>query len=141
MIRDAASAKQQQHSRAVGVSRREAIHTGAAALVGATAVLAGRSPLSAQGALPAVQPTPPPATDPRYPMPPRWNRELRQLAPNVYAYAQGGGPGISAAGVSNAGLIAGPDFLMAIDALQGPVPARAFIADAKKATGKDFGRL
>ena len=58
-----------------------------------------------------MQPTPPPATDPRYPMPPAWNRELRQLAPNVYAYVQGGGPGLSAAGVSNAGMIAGRDFL------------------------------
>jgi len=31
-------------------------------------------------------------------MPPKWNRELRQLAPNVYAYVQGGGPGLTAAG-------------------------------------------
>jgi cyclase len=140
MISHAASAKQ-QHSRGVGVSRREAIHMSAGALFGATAMLAGRSPLSAQGAVQAVQPIPPPATDPRYPMPPRWNRELKQLAPNVYAYVQGGGPGISAAGVSNAGMIAGPDFLVAIDALQGPLPARGFIAAAKGATGKDFGRL
>lgn len=122
------------------MNRRQAIHLGASALVGATAALARRTGLSAQGA-PQVQPTPPPATDPRYPMPPKWNRELRQLAPNVYAYMQGGGPGLSAAGVSNAGLIAGSDFLLAIDALQGPIPAKSFIADAKKATGKDVGRL
>ena len=125
----------------MGLSRREAIHMGAGALVGATAALAGRTPLSAQGAVQAVLPTPPPATDPRYPMPPRWNRELKQLAPNVYAYVQGGGPGLSAAGVSNAGMIAGPEFLVAIDALQGPLPARGFIAAAKGATGKEFGRL
>ena len=88
------------------------------------------------------KPTPPPATDPRYPMPPTWGRELRQLAPNVYAYTQGGGPNASNAGVSNTGMIAGPDFLMAIDATQGPLPARGFIAAAKQATGgKDFGRL
>jgi glyoxylase-like metal-dependent hydrolase (beta-lactamase superfamily II) len=74
-------------------------------------------------------------------MPPKWNRELRQLAPNVYAYVQGGGPGISAAGVSNSGLIAGRDSLLAIDALQGPVPARSFIAAAQKATGKDITRM
>ncbi len=123
------------------MNRRQAIHLGASALVSATAMLAGRTRLSAQGAPQVVQPTPPPATDPRHPMPPTWNRELRQLAPNVYAYMQGGGPGISAAGVSNAGMIAGADFLLAIDALQGPVPARSFIAAAKKATGKDFGRL
>ena len=33
------------------------------------------------------------------------------------------------------------DYLLAIDALQGPVPARNFIAAAKKATGKDVARL
>ena len=123
------------------MNRRQAIQRSASALVGATAMLAGRPGLSAQGAPQAVQPTPPPATDPRYPMPPKWNRELRQLAPNVYAYTQGGGPGLSAAGVSNAGMIVGADFLIAIDALQGPVPARSFMAAAKQATGKDFGRL
>ncbi len=130
-----------EHSGAPGLSRREVIHAGAGALVGAAAMLTGgggRTRISAQG---GVQPTPPPPTDPRYPMPPTWNRELRQLAPNVYAYAQGGGPNISAAGVSNAGLIVGADYLMAIDALQGPVPARAFISAAKQATGKEFGRL
>jgi glyoxylase-like metal-dependent hydrolase (beta-lactamase superfamily II) len=122
------------------MNRRQAIHLGASAFVGATATLAGRTGLSAQGA-PQVQPTPPPATDPRYPMPPKWDRELRQLAPNVYAYMQGGGPGLTAAGVSNAGLIVGTDFLLAIDALQGPIPAKSFIAAAKKTTGKDIGRL
>lgn len=139
----------QENTRAGGVSRREAIHLGAGALFGASAALAGgrTANLSAQSSqtVPAppgnVQPIPPPATDPRHPMPPSWNRELRQLAPNVYAYMQGGGPGLSAAGVSNAGMIAGPDFLVAIDALQGPIPARAFIAASKKVTGKDFGRL
>lgn len=132
------------NSGAPGLSRREAIQAGAGALVGAAAMLAGGgglTRLSAQGGVQAVQAMPPPATDPRYPMPPSWNRELRQLAPNVYAYMQGGGPNLSAAGVSNAGLIVGADYLMAIDAMQGPVPAKAFIAAAKQATGKDFGRL
>jgi cyclase len=96
---------------------------------------------AAQGPGNNVQPDPLPATDPRFPMPPAWNRELRQLAPNVYAYTQGGGPQISAAGVSNLGMIAGPDFLWAIDGSQGPAPAKAFIAAAKQATGKEFGRL
>jgi cyclase len=125
------------------LSRREAIQVGAGALVGSAAVLAGAGELarlSAQAPAP-VQATPPPATDPKFPMPPAWNRELRQLAPNVYAYLQGGGPGVSAAGVSNPGMIAGSDFLLAIDATQGPIPANAFIAASKQATGKDFGRL
>src|SRR5688572_24657887 len=136
--------RKQEDSRPSGLSRREALHLGAGALLGATAALAEggvSTRLLAQGAPANVVPTPLPATDPRYPMPPVWNRELRQLAPNVYAYVQGGGPGISAAGVSNAGMIAGPDFLVAIDALQGPLPARGFIASAKQATGKDFGRV
>jgi len=122
------------------MNRRDAIHLGAGALVGATAALAGLDrTLLAQAQV--VNPTPPPQPDPRYPMPPKWNRELRQLAPNVYAYMQGGGPGLSAAGVSNAGVIVGRDHLVAIDALQGPIPARTFIAAAQKATGKPFGRM
>jgi len=125
------------------LSRREAIQVGAGALLGSAAILAGAGELarlSAQGGAP-VQATPLPATDPKYPMPPAWNRELRQLAPNVYAYLQGGGPGVSAAGVSNPGMIAGSDYLLAIDAAQGPIPANAFIAASKQTTGKDFGRL
>jgi len=135
------SPEKQGNPSAAGLSRREAMHMGAGALLGATAVLAGgggRAKLAAQG---VVQATPLPPTDPRYPMPPSWNRELRQLAPNVYAYIQGGGPNLSAAGVSNTGMIAGSDFLVAIDAAQGPLPAKGFIAAAKQATGKDFGRL
>lgn len=122
------------------MNRREALHLGAGALVGATAALTGLDrTLSAQAQ--AVNPTPPPQPDPRYPMPPKWNRELRQLAPNVYAYMQGGGPGLTAGGVSNAGVIVGRDHLVAIDALQGPIPTRSFIAAAQKAAGKPFGRL
>ena len=120
------------------LSRREAIQTGAGAVVGAAAALAGTR-LYAQGG--AVVPTPPPARDPRYPLPPSWNRELRRLAPNVYAYSQGGGPDMSGPGVSNAGLIVGADYALAIDAMQGPIPAKAFIAASKQATGKDIGRL
>ena len=125
------------------LSRRQAIQAGAGAVLGSATILAGAgalAKLSAQAPAP-VQATPLPATDPKFPMPPAWNRELRQLAPNVYAYIQGGGPGVSAAGVSNPGMIAGSDYLLAIDATQGPIPANAFIAASKQATGKDFGRL
>ena len=62
------------------------------------------------------------------------------LAPNVYAYTQASGPGVDNASLSNAGLIVGDD-LLAIDALGPPVHAKAFIATARKATGKKFGRL
>ena len=71
------------------MTRREVIRTGAGAFAGAAAALAGTR-LSAQGG--AVNPTPPPARDSRYPLPPTWSRELKQLAPSVYAYTQGGGP-------------------------------------------------
>ena len=77
----------------------------------------------------------------KYPEIPSWKTELRQLAPNVYAYTQATGPGVDNASLSNAGLIVGDDHLMAIDALGPPVHAKAFIAAAKKATGKSFGRL
>src|ERR1700740_19990 len=93
------------------LSRRQAMQAGAGALLGSAAILAGAgelAKLSAQAQPPApVQANPLPPTDHNYPMPPSWNRELRQLAPNVYAYLQGGGPGVSAAGVSNPGMIAG----------------------------------
>jgi len=130
-----------ENAGAAGMTRREAIQMGAGTLLGAAGMLAGAGELASLATQGNVQATPPPATDARYPMPPTWNRELRQLAPNVYAYTQGGGPGISAAGVSNPGMIAGADYLMAIDAAQGPIPSKAFIAAAKQATGKDFGRL
>jgi len=121
------------------LTRREVIRTGAGFAAGAAAAMTGTR-LSAQGG--AVNPTPPPARDPRYPLPPTWSRELKQLAPNVYAYTQGGGPDMSGPGVSNAGLIVGPDYMLAIDALQGPIPAKDFIARAQQVGGgKPIGRL
>ena len=125
------------------LTRREAMGRVAVTGLGIASVLAGAdqvAKLSAQAPAP-VQATPLPATDPKYPMPPAWNRELKQLAPNVYAYIQGGGPGVSAAGVSNPGMIAGSDYLMAIDAAQGPIPAKAFIAASKQAKFKPGKRL
>jgi cyclase len=125
----------------IGLSRREALQIGAGTILGAAAMLMGEGEFARLRAQDAVQATPLPATDPRYPMPPRWNSELRKLAPNVYAYTQAGGPNIPSAGFSNTGMIVGEDYLLAIDATQGPMPAKAFIAAAKQATGKEFGRL
>jgi len=79
--------------------------------------------------------------DPRFPQIPSWKTELRQLAPNVYAYTQATGPGVDNASLSNAGVIVGEDSMMAIDALGPPIHAKAFIAAARRATGKSFGRV
>jgi cyclase len=81
------------------------------------------------------------AQSPAFPPIPSWNTELRQLAPNVYAYTQATGPGVNNSSLSNAGVIAGPDSLLAIDTLGPPVHAKAFKAAAMKATGKTFGRV
>jgi len=71
---------------------------------------------------------------------PQLEPELRQLASNVYAYTQASGPGIDNASLSNAGVIVGDD-LLAIDALGPRFTPKPFIAAAKRATGKPFGRL
>jgi hypothetical protein len=49
----------------------------------------------------------PPLRDPRFPMPPAWETELKAIAPNVYAYIQAGGPGRDNASAANAGIIVG----------------------------------
>ena len=76
-----------------------------------------------------------PPIDDRYPVVPTWPTELKQLAPNVFAYQQEGGTGHINAGISNAGLFVGEDSLMVFDALGYPVQTKAFIAAAKKAGG------
>ena len=72
---------------------------------------------------------------------PAWKTELRQLAPNVFAYTQAGGPGLDGGSLSNAGVIVADDHLIAIDTLGPPVHAKAFKAAAIAATGKSFGRV
>ena len=124
-----------------GLSRREVLEAGAGTLLGAAAMLLVEGEGARLRAQDSVEPNPLPPTDSRYPLPPTWTRELRKLAPNVYAYTQGGAPNVRFRGISNAGMIAGDDYLLGIDATQGPIPAKAFIAAAKQSTGKDFGRL
>jgi len=83
-----------------------------------------------------------PPIDPRYPVMPTWQTDLRQLAPNVYAYQQQGGTGFLNAGISNAGLFVGEDSLLAFDALGFPVQTKAFIAASKRVSGgKPFSDL
>jgi cyclase len=107
----------------MSLSRRQAMRLAVTGL-GALPVLGGRS--WAQSAFPPI---------------PSWNTELRQLAPGIFAYTQATGPGVNNASLSNAGVIAGPDNLLAIDTLGPPLHARAFKALAMKVTGKAFGRV
>jgi cyclase len=82
-----------------------------------------------------------PPIDNRYPVMPTWKTELRQLAPNVYAYQQEGGTGLVNAGISNAGVFVGEDSLVAFDSLGYPLQTKAFIAASERATGKKFSQL
>ena len=67
---------------------------------------------------------------------------MRQLAPNVFAYVQAGGPGMLNQGVSNAGLIVEDDHVMAIDSLGAPLQSKAFVAAIQKtAPGKPIRRV
>ena len=110
------------------LSRRELMRcAGWAGLGAASALLGGEfAPLAAQSQqtqLPAVTPT---GFDPHYPKVPTWNTQLKQLASNVYAYQQQGGPGHINEGISNAGLVIGADHLMAIDSMVAPIQTKAF---------------
>ena len=69
---------------------------------------------------------------------PTWNTELRELAPNVYAYIQAGGPGRDNVSVSNAGMFVGDSGTMVVDALAAPMHTRAFVAAIRKTTDKPF---
>ncbi len=130
-----------------GLSRREVIARTAWAGLGATAGVIGAGGLDKLFA--QMKPredessprifgatvTPLPPIDEKYPVMPSWNTELKQLAPNVYAYQQQGGTGHLNAGVSNAGLFVGDDSMLVFDALGFPMQTKAFIAAAKQAGG------
>src|SRR5215467_13640926 len=79
--------------------------------------------------------------NPNFPAVPSWNTELRELAPNVYAYIQAGGPGRDNVSISNAGLIVGDGGLMVIDALTAPMHTRAFVAAMRNVSDKPFRHL
>ncbi len=133
--------RKQPSSPLTRLTRREVIQLGAGAGLGMVSALGGIGQ-----ARPAAQGRPsassgPTATRRKYPPIPSWKTELKQLAPNVFAYIQGGGPGVDNLSVSNAGVIVGDNDMMAIDSLTAPLQTKAFIAAATKATGKKFGRL
>jgi glyoxylase-like metal-dependent hydrolase (beta-lactamase superfamily II) len=77
-------------------------------------------------------------SDPRFPSPPSWETELRQIGPNVYAYIQGGGPGRSNVSISNCGVVIGDDGVMVFDTTTAPIQAKALIAAIRKVTDKPF---
>jgi glyoxylase-like metal-dependent hydrolase (beta-lactamase superfamily II) len=99
--------------------------------------------LWAQGSSPPTSPPAvmPPAPDPRFPQVPSWKTELKQLAPSVYAYIQGGDPGIPNRSISNAGIVIGDDGVLVMDATAGPIHAKNFIAAIRKITDKPFRQL
>jgi cyclase len=80
----------------------------------------------------------PPAPDPRFPKPPTWETQLKEVAPNVYAYIQAGGPGRDNASVANAGVIVGDRGVAVIDTLTAPMHAKALIAAIRRVTDKPF---
>jgi cyclase len=115
-----------------GLTRREVMARTAWAGLGVTAGLFGAGGLQkvlGQGQ-PRVDESSPrifgasveqlPPIDNRYPVMPSWKTELKQLAPNVYAYQQEGGTGHLNAGISNAGLFVGEDSLLVFDSLGYP---------------------
>jgi cyclase len=122
------------------VSRRRAINRLAAG-IGALGILRadwGAPGVSAQAG--GVQPLPP-APDPRFPKPPTWNTELKEVAPNVFAYIQAGGPGKDNVSISNGGAIIGDDGVMIIDALAAPMHAKRFVEAVRRVTDKPFRHL
>src|SRR5262249_49522435 len=105
-------------------------------LAGGLAFAAGHA-LSAVGQFGGVTPTPP-LPNPRYPLPPTWETELKEIAPGVCAYIQAGGPGRDNASVANAGIVVGDDSVLVIDTLTAPLHAKSFISAIRRVTDKPF---
>ena len=121
------------------VSRREAIGRVARLGAGTFAALTGSVRASrAADQIGGVTPSPPPRPDPAFPQAPTWETELKEVAPNVYAYIQAGGPGRDNASVANAGVIVGDHGVAVIDTLTAPIHAKAFIAAIRRVTDKPF---
>ena len=118
------------------LSRRQMFGRIASAGLGAFAVGLGR-PALAEAQFGSVEPIPP-EPDPQHPQPPTWEGELREMAPDVYAYIQAGGPGRDNTAVANAGVIVGDEDVMVIDTLMAPMHAHAFIEAIRRVTDKPF---
>jgi len=120
------------------LTRREILHCAARLGAGACSWFAStRTGLADDVQFGGVTPTAP-TTNTRFPLPPTWETELREVAPNVYAYIQAGGPGRDNASVANAGIVVGDDGVLVIDTLTAPLHAKAFIAAIRRVTDKPF---
>jgi glyoxylase-like metal-dependent hydrolase (beta-lactamase superfamily II) len=93
-------------------------------LTGASAMLA--APVIARAQAPAI---------------PAWKTEFRRMAPNVYAFIRGGGPGIDNASMSNAGVIVGPENVTLVDALGPPIHAKELRQAVQSVTEKRVTRI
>jgi len=125
----------------MALTRREALRLGLSGIGAASATLAWqsrRAPLAAQ--TPAAAP-PDPQPNKAFPMMPTWETELKELAPNVYAYIQGGGPAKNNVSVSNAAVIVGDEGILLFDALAVPIHAKNMVAAIRKVTDKPFKYL
>ena len=122
----------------MSLTRREALRLGLSGLSVASAALAwqtGRGSVAAQA--PAATP-PDPQPNKSFPMMPTWDTELKELAPNVYAYIQGGGPAKNNVSVSNAAIVIDDDGILLFDALAVPIHAKNMVTTIRKVTDKPF---
>src|SRR5215831_21129295 len=97
-----------QQTKALQLTRREAMSAVVGAGVGLVSALGLTDRAHAAADVPQTT-----LGNPPYPS---WNTEFRQLAPNVYAYTQAGGPGVPSSAISNGACILGQDHWLAIDA-------------------------
>ena len=79
------------HSPGTLLSRREALRLGIAGM-GAAATAAWPRDSTVLAAQFGAAAAPDPQPNKNFPMMPTWETEVKELAPNVYAYIQGGGP-------------------------------------------------
>ncbi len=130
-----------ERSAEASLTRRDALKLGlqGLGLASALAWQAERSSVEAQFG-PAAGP-PDPQPNKSFPMMPTWETELKELAPNVYAYIQGGGPAKNNVSVSNAAVIVGDEGILLFDALAVPVHAKNMVAAIRKVTDKPFKYL
>jgi len=130
-----------EHQEGTSLSRRDALRLGLAGFGAASAAAwhAGRAAMAAQLGPAAAPPDPQPNKS--FPMMPTWETELKELAPNVYAYIQGGGPAKNNVSVSNAALVVGDEGILLFDALAVPIHAKNMVTAIRKVTDKPFKYL